>query len=261
MARWIKFLGTAGARVVMIRQLRSSAGVWYHLDGFDLLLDPGPGTLVRCAKSRPPLNPANLNAIVLSHRHLDHSNDVNVMIEAMTEGGFRRRGTLFAPRDCLEGDPVVLHYLRSFPETIVTLESESLYPLSQTWKMRTSLPHHHPVQTYGLFFLTEGLTVAHLVDTAYFEALAEAYAGADVIILHVVRLRDQGDRQRGIQHLNLADAERLIEAVRPRLAVLTHFGMTMLRARPWELAEALTQKLGVRVVAASDGWTLNLDSL
>jgi hypothetical protein len=40
--------------------------------------------------------------------------------------------------------------------------------------------------------------------------------------------------------------------------VLTHFGMTMLRAKPWELAEALTEELGIEVLAARDGMTLEL---
>ncbi len=71
----IKFLGTAGARFVMLKQLRASGGIWLELAGARLLIDPGPGTLVRCAKSRPRLDPAKLDAIVLTHKHLDHSSD------------------------------------------------------------------------------------------------------------------------------------------------------------------------------------------
>ena len=39
----IRFLGTAGARFVMISQARSSAGVLYSVGGFRLFVDPGPG--------------------------------------------------------------------------------------------------------------------------------------------------------------------------------------------------------------------------
>jgi hypothetical protein len=35
--------------------------------------------------------------------------------------------------------------------------------------------------------------------------------------------------------------------------------MTMLRARPWEIAERLSKKLGVKVVAARDGMELDLE--
>ena len=91
---FIKFLGTAGARFVMIEQLRSSGGLWVSYKDTNILIDPGPGSIVRCAVSRPKLNPLKLNGIILTHKHLDHSNDINVMIEAMTEGGFKKKGTV-----------------------------------------------------------------------------------------------------------------------------------------------------------------------
>ncbi len=259
MARWIKFLGTAGARFVMMHQLRSSAGIWYHLEGMNIMVDPGPGTLVKCAHSRPRLNPTKLDAIILSHKHIDHSTEVNVMIEAMTDGGFKPRGRLFAPRDALESDPVVLQYLRAFPEEIVLLQPESTYPLGHQITLRTSPQHLHPVETYGLCFELPNQVIGHLVDTAYFDDLAIAYAGVDVLILHVVRFRGEGDKEKRIQHLNITDAEKIISSVKPRLAVLTHFGLSMLKARPWELAQQLSNRLGIKVVAANDGMLLNLD--
>ena len=47
--------------------------------------------------------------------------------------------------------------------------------------------------------------------------------------------------------------------MRPRKAVLTHFGMTMLEAHPREIAQEMTDELGVEVIAASDGMTLRAD--
>ena len=75
---YIKFLGTAGARYVVARQLRSSAGIWINIEGDDLLIDPGPGTLVKCFSSRPKLEPMKLKAIILTHCHIDHSTDINI---------------------------------------------------------------------------------------------------------------------------------------------------------------------------------------
>ncbi|MCX5703449.1 MAG: hypothetical protein NT066_03040, partial [Candidatus Omnitrophica bacterium] len=55
---FIKFLGTAGARFVMINQLRASGGIWVSCKGTNVLIDPGPGSIVRCAASRPKLDPS-----------------------------------------------------------------------------------------------------------------------------------------------------------------------------------------------------------
>jgi phosphoribosyl 1,2-cyclic phosphodiesterase len=258
MADFIKFLGTAGARFVTMRQLRSSAGVLYSLRGFQFLLDPGPGALVRCAASRPRLDPLELDALVLSHNHLDHSGDINVMIEAMTDGGFKKRGRLFCARQALEDDPVVLHYLRGFLQAIVTLEEGGSYQLAPGLVLKTPLRHRHPMETYGLRLEAPQLTIGHIVDTLHFERLAEAYAGSQVLILNVVRLRKDEKDTRDIQHLTADDARRLIADIRPRMAILTHFGMSMLRAKPWEVARRLAEETGVEVHAAGDGSTFQI---
>jgi phosphoribosyl 1,2-cyclic phosphodiesterase len=65
--------------------------------------------------------------------------------------------------------------------------------------------------------------------------------------------------QSKIDHLNVRDAERIIGALKPRVAVLTHFGMTMLKAKPREVAARIQEKLGVTVIAARDGMELNID--
>ena len=123
---FIKFLGTAGARFVMIKQLRASGGIWISCKGTNLIVDPGPGSIVRCSSSKPKLDPSKLDGIILTHRHLDHSGDINVMIEAMTEGGFKRKGVVFCPNDALDEDPVILKHASHFPEKIEVLQQKIL---------------------------------------------------------------------------------------------------------------------------------------
>src|SRR5437867_1533580 len=109
-------MGTAGARFMVARQVAASAGLYIEEGDTRLALDPGPGAVVAYAARRVDLT--TLDAIVVSHRHLDHAGDVNVMVEAMTDGGFAHRGLLFCPSDALDEDPVVLKYLRRFPREI-----------------------------------------------------------------------------------------------------------------------------------------------
>jgi len=134
----VMFLGTAGARVMVANQILASGGLWFDLGGTEMLLDPGPGTLVQAIRRK--LKPTKLEAIILTHRHLDHAADANIMIEAMTEGGLRRRGTLFAPSDALEEDPVILHYLRSYLERIELLEEGKSYNIGDV-SFRTPIRH------------------------------------------------------------------------------------------------------------------------
>lgn len=254
---FIKFLGTAGARFVVTKQLRASGGVWFCLEGVNFLVDPGPGSLVRCLSSKPKLDPARLEAILLSHLHIDHSNDINIMIEAMTEGGFKPRGDVFVPRDALE-EPVVLPYVRSYCKQIHTLHRGGHYTVAGKVRFSTPVLHQHGPETYGFLFDTSRRRIAYITCTKFFPDLEKAYSG-DVLILHVVRYQAEQDPQKAIKHLTVEDARRLIRAIRPRTAILTHFGMTMLRAKPWEVAAALSKETGVEVIAASDGLRYTFD--
>jgi ribonuclease BN (tRNA processing enzyme) len=250
------FLGTGGARFVVSRQIRASGGMWFQIGGTEFIVDPGPGALARAtAKRKPKLDPGKLDGILLSHRHLDHSADVNVMIEAMTAGGLERRGTLFLPHDALAEDPVVLRYMQERVAEIVFLEEGRSYRVGEV-PFCTPIKHvHGSVETYGMVFDAGGWTISYVADTRFFPELVDHYAG-EVLILNVVRHAEPEGYE--LDHLNVADAKRIVQATRPEVAILTHFGMTMLRAKPWEVAAALEVETGVRVIAARDGMRYEL---
>jgi ribonuclease BN (tRNA processing enzyme) len=250
----ITFLGTAGARFMVSRQLAASGGIWMNLSGTQLLLDPGPGSIVQSTKRK--LNAEKLSAIIISHRHLDHSADANVMIEAMTNGGFNRHGALYAPADALETEPVIFSYLRDFVAEVVTLRAETSYNVGNT-TFTTSVRHDHPVETYGMVFGTPGHRFAYIADSRYFPGLADSYRDAELLIINAVLTEPRPP----IAHLSLPDAERLITEIRPKVAILSHFGMHVWQARPWLVAEEMTQRTGVRVVAARDGMKFDLATL
>jgi ribonuclease BN (tRNA processing enzyme) len=249
----ITFLGTAGARFMIIRQLAASGGMWFHLDGTEVLVDPGPGCIVQSTKRK--LRGEKLSAIILSHRHLDHSGDVNVMIEAMTSGGFKKKGWLFAPSDCLGEEPVIFSYLRGFVEGITTFREGGSYTVGNI-SFSTPVRHVHPVETYGMVFQAAGHKFSYISDTRYFDGLAEAYA-SEMVIVNVVFL----DPPARADHLTIPDVARLVGETRPKIAILNHYGMHVWQAHPWEIAERLTQETGVKVIAARDGMRFDLARL
>ena len=63
-----------------------------------------------------------------------------------------------------------------------------------------------------------------------------------------------------INHLSINDIEQIIQECRPKLCLLTHFGMTMIKAKPWVIAQQLSERTGIDTIAASDGMTLDLAS-
>ena len=250
----IKFLGTAGARFVVTKQLRKSGGIWLTLDDTNVLIDPGPGSLNRCLSSKPKLNPLDLDGIILTHRHLDHSNDINIMIEAMTNGGFKKKGIVFAPEDALKEDPVILKYIRDYVEKIEILKENGAYKIGNI-SFSTPKKHIHGVETYGLNIIGNNCSISIITDTKYFNGI-ESYYNGDIFIINSVLIEEKDY----INHISINDVEKIISIKKPKLTILTHFGMTIIKAKPWEITEKISKKLGVKIIAANDGMEVDLDN-
>ncbi|MFC2021098.1 MBL fold metallo-hydrolase [Chloroflexota bacterium] len=256
----ITFLGTGGARFMIISQLLASGGIWLNLSGTEILLDPGPGCIVQSTKRK--LKAEKLSAIILSHRHLDHSADVNIMVEAMTQGGLKQHGRLFAPADALEIEPVIYSYLRGYLDSIEVLQEGKSYSVGDV-SFSTPIKHQHRVETYGMVFKTARHTFSYIADTRYSEDLCQYYGG-ELLVINLVFLEPRSPTSSSLtpaDHLAVPDAEQLIKELKPRVAILTHFGMSVWRAGPRQIAEYLTEKTGVKVIAAQDGMTFDLAEL
>lgn len=249
----ITFLGTAGARIMVVNQILASGGIWLNLDGTQILVDPGPGSIVQSTKRK--FKAEELSAIVLSHRHLDHSADINIMVESMTQGGFKPHGWLFAPADALGAEPVLYSYLKNYLEGVVILKEGKSYVVGNV-PFTTPVRHIHPVETYGIVFKTSRHTFSYIADSLFFEGLCKSYGG-ELLIINVVFTEPKFP----VDHLSLPDAEHIIAELKPKVAILTHFGTSMWRAKPWEIAERLSRQTGVKVLAARDGMRFDLSQL
>jgi ribonuclease BN (tRNA processing enzyme) len=219
----ITFLGTGGARVVMARQVLATGGIWLELEGTQISLDPGPGALVHATYRK--LDPANLNGIIISHRHLDHCGDGNVMVEAMTAGGLKKKGSVFTPSDALGSDGVILRYLHHYVDEIVILREKTKYHLGKIC-FETSMRHRHGVETYGFIFEGKKHVISYIPDTVYFDEVAKFYRGNILIICVLLMERSK------VQHLSLPDVKEIVTQIKPEVVLLTHFGMNLMRANP-----------------------------
>jgi len=249
----ITFLGVAGARFMVTRQLAASGGLWLNICDTQILVDPGPGSIVQSTKRN--LVAENLSAIILSHRHLDHSADVNIMVEAMTNGGFNRHGRFYAPADAIGEEPVIYSYLRNYIEGITILEEGKSYIVGNI-SFSTPVRHIHPVETYGMIFKSSEYTFAYIADTRYFERLCDSYR-SDLLIINMVLTEPRPP----IDHLSIPDVVNIVKEIKPRIAILSHFGMHIWQEKPWLIAEDISQKTGTDVIAARDGLKFNLTQL
>ena len=250
--RRIIFLGTAGGRVTTFRLVRRSGGFLLDLGNQKVHVDPGPGAFVYLKEKG--IDYRDIDLIVVSHIHLDHTADLNTLVEACTDGGKHRNLALFAPRSAVEGkDRVLLPYLRR-RLTKIGILSEGVELTYRDLKVRAVMRHsHHGAETYGLSFGEN--EVVYLSCARYEERMLELYPrNPKVFIINTTFYSRRGD----IDHLSVEEVKELISACGADTTVITHFSMEMHQKDPERVAQELSQELGLKVVSARDGMELEI---
>ena len=251
MINYVHFLGSGGSRYVVFDLLRKAGGIQFRFGEIFLHVDPGPCALYMAINFG--IRPKDLDAVLLSHKHLDHSAEINSILESMTTGGRKKKGILFAPKDALEGeDKVILSYTQGHMENIFKIKEGFEYTLkkySNELKIITPIRHDHGVETYGFLFFFKSYKIGWITDTKYFENLKFAYKEAkDILILNVISKNRYSD----VDHLFGSDAIEIISYIKPKLAIITHLGKGLLKYGPERFAKELEKKTKVKVLAAYD---------
>ncbi|NPA53808.1 MAG: MBL fold metallo-hydrolase [Aquificae bacterium] len=245
----ITFLGTGGGRVVVFRQLRHSGGMWLNLEGINILIDPGPGSLVRIFEKG--FDTRDIDIIVVSHRHLDHSSDLNAVLESATESTKKPIEMLVAPEDVISGEePILLKYLRKSVKNFAIAKEGKSFNFKNIL-IEIKLKHiHKGAQTYGLEFSSKNKKISYVPCGKFFEDMLTGYSkGADLMIFNTTFVKPK----QNIQHLSAEDVLKMLKVYQPKKAVITHFSLEMLKSNPKAIASWLGRESGNRVFAAEDG--------
>ncbi len=266
----LTFLGTGGGRFTTVKQLRRTGGMLLEEDGFTAHVDPGPGALVHAREKGIELE--ELDAVVATHAHLDHTGDLNAIIEAMTAGGEKERGKLLASESVLEGaripekyaegegnygneiSPVIDPYHRGLPTEVEMLEDGTSVKLGPFGMECMTTEHSDPSTT--AFILRGEREYGFVSDTELFPELAEFFSGSDVLVVNLMRPHDR--EWKG--HLNTGDAAELLDEVEPSFAVMQHFGAALIYGSVEEERKWLERNTETEFVMAEDWMELDLES-
>ncbi len=260
----LTFLGTGGGRFTTISQLRQTGGLYLRDRGLHANIDPGPGALVHM--HRYGIDPTKTDAILVSHAHLDHCTDAPVLVEGMTRSGLDKKGTLVAPPSVLRGarqkdgkqvGPIVRRYLQKTLQHCNEVRAGDKFSLNGIYDGWATKQQHSDPETVGYKLkLTHG-QFSYIIDTAYYDGLADHHTGSRVVVCQMTR----GGSDRIPHHMCTDDVAMLAEQIQPRLLLLTHFGYKTLKQNdPGHWAQIITDRTGVPTVAARDGLRVTLGS-
>ena len=195
--------------------------------------------------------------MLVSHCHLDHCNDINAVIDAMTYGGLEKRGILVGSKSVLEGVkgeyPYVTKMHRNFliNSTVIT-PGENISFGNNVGIVATKTKHRDET-CVGFKIYSEKFSVGYTADTCYFDTLYEDFKDVDILIINNVLPFGVNSED----HMNSEDSAKLIDEVKPKLAIITHFGKKILNEDPIYQAREIQKRCGIQVVAARDGMVIN----
>ncbi len=246
---FIHFFGTTGNKEIFFKKIRSAGGYYCHVDDTNIIIDPGPSTFYQYIHKYGD----KIDGMILSHIHIDHSNDLNILVEFMTDGGETKRGTLLLPKQAIE-EKVLFPYLKDFLENLEVIQSSSNYKIKNI-EITSSIEHRHGVENYGFIVKTKNHMIGFVTDTAFFPELLTSYQNCEILIMNVPYYIQDKPKPR---HLDIANVEKFIQIVKPRKVILTHFNSNILEHNPDKIAKNLSDKYKIDVIVAQDDMVLEL---
>lgn len=250
----IIFLGTGGDSFVVGRQIRASGGIVLQVDDNQFHIDPGPGSLTMAKEVG--VNVRANTALLVSHNHLNHCNDVNAVIDAMTYAGFDKKGVLIGNNNVINGSqnqvPFLQEYYKNCLERFIVLNAGQKVGINNI-EIKALKTRHSETGAIGFKFFTPEFTLSYSGDTKYSVEVLEEYKNSNILILNVPFLKENKEND----GLSKIDAIKIIKGVKPRLTILTHFGIDFLKVDPLYEIRDIQKETECQVLAAKDGMVIN----
>jgi phosphoribosyl 1,2-cyclic phosphodiesterase len=262
----IVFIGVSGGRVALARQVREFGTGGFRINGdLNIYVDPGPGAAVYSAQFNQSLE--NIDIVIVTHNHIDHKGDLEVLAEAMNGYGFEKKGILVASEACLKGtkedhcDRALDKYHENmFKEIIIGKPGErrEIEHNGKRFAIEFTKVDHDDRTGFGFVITTEKNRIGYTSDSKYFDELPGFFNGVDTLIINAIKMKP--NKYEG--HLSIfPDAENMIKKVKPDLSIITHMGYEVItKEKLEEVRYHLNTKTGEQIQIPRQGYRINLEN-
>lgn len=256
----IVFLGTGGGRWNLISQARRTGGL--RINGpINIHVDPGPGALIACHDFRQ--DPTKVQLLVVTHNHIDHVNDAGVIAEAMSCYALRKKGWLIGSKSVILGDEkgdkgISNYHMNALARVLVAVPGKKIcVNIGGKKALLTPTRVKHDDKTgFGFTLEMGGKKIGYTSDTEYFEGIAAQYSGCDILIANSLKSKDDGVPG----HLFTWGTIKLFKQAQPKLGIIAHMGMRLIKSGPEKEAQKIQKESGVRTIAAKDGMRIDVSA-
>ena len=216
-----------GSGTAVPHRRRSSSGFWLETGDRTLLLDCSASAIHRMAEEK--LDWANLDAIWISHFHLDHVGGVAPFLFGMRNAPATRNRTkplkIFGAKglrkllENFDGANDYKLFVQRFPLEIVEVESLEKFDIAPNLEA-VALDTPHTNESLAIHLRdADDKTLVYTSDTGFDITLGSFARSVDLFLMECSFVKEKPLDT----HLELAEAIHLIRYATPKRSVLTHF--------------------------------------
>lgn len=249
----IIFVGTGGGGGMVATQKLATAGTYLEADGLKIYIDPGPGAVLRARQLGIKLE--ELDAILLTHRHLDHAHDIVPMLEAWLDLDNPKNigeKKLYLPTDYLD-EYQLQEFSRKKIKEIIILSSQTRYKLKNltitTSKALIEKPHHinNLPQVFAFHIQGEKIDIGFWSQSRYVKGITDGFK-PKILIFDFINDSEP----------YLSEQANIIKNINPELVILRHFILPMYDKQVSKLADLMQGLTNIKTIIAPEGGNLGL---
>ena len=228
------------------------SGFYVKTRDLEMMVDPGVSSLTRAEKLG--INLSKANTVFLSHAHIDHTNDANVIME-MT--GYRPKGTpvkLLLSETTLRAR-AVSHFHAGLSGKVNTeihhLSDRRPLALTKVYALTPVKVKHSIAGSYGFILQSPALTVGYTADSGFSKtfhtttgeyssnatnykgtitgpgafnwALAKRFQDVDVLVFNLHNIQFRKGSRHSLYHSSVQDLIRILKGSRIKRCIVDHF--------------------------------------
>ena len=254
----ITCIGNSGGSDSIIHG-HSSGGMLIHFEDRCIIIDPGENCLSYLMGVG--FDPYQITDVIASHSHNDHvgdltsivssalqlnlapNQDTNILVSPSLvdyENAQNTRYGFTLPAYAWEGNTRMLYWQDIQAERYdgEVLQSVKTASIGKNLKITSVEGRHSEMPVSGYIFTTPLGKLAYTGDTEFFPELAELYKGSDILWMNMntLGLDSMRDTEGYVpdevayvrNHLGYVGVCKLIDMVRPKTAIISHFGSQLL---------------------------------
>ena len=209
---------------------RTCAGIVLDVDGSQIILDPGIGTIIRTTQANIDLS--RTNAILITSTESVYCNDINALIEHTTQDIH-----LLCPKDLLKHEESILTSNHAKNLKTISLSNEEI---KQTNINGIDIQaQHNKSDAVSYKITTSKYVIGYITKAKYNRTFAESFKDSNILIINLTSLK----HEKNPKYLDLEEITALIKEVNPELVVLNGFSRKILNADPLDISRKIKQEL------------------